>query len=313
MEFRNFYQFVNKYFKLNTWLLLTTACIAFSESISAQTLSKIKVDVAQAEESLLWKIEGNGLLKPSYLFGTIHLIPEDKYFFTKEMENAFAQSDQVIFEIDMNVMNDMSQMAGLLSKMRMPDSITLQDLISPEDYQLLQEKAKENGLPLFYFENIKPLFLQSIIGDVNSKKNQMISYEINLAEKASNTGKSIGGLETIDDQMAAIDVVPLKEQAAMLIESFKSTNSQNFDTIVQLYVQQKLQELQVMLESSFTKTDNNYLDSFLKNRNVKWIDNMKKLMSEKPTFFAVGAGHLAGKNGVINLLKDNGYKVTAIK
>jgi uncharacterized protein YbaP (TraB family) len=83
MGFRNFYQIVNKYFNLNTWLLLTITCIIGSKPISAQTLSKINVDIVQPEESLLWKIEGKGLSKPSYLFGTIHLIPEDKYFFTK--------------------------------------------------------------------------------------------------------------------------------------------------------------------------------------------------------------------------------------
>ncbi|MCB0604905.1 MAG: TraB/GumN family protein [Saprospiraceae bacterium] len=313
MEFLKFYQIVNKYFNLNTWLLLTITCIIGSKPISAQTLSKIKVDIVQPEESLLWKIEGKGLSKPSYLFGTIHLIPEDKYFFTKEMENAFAQSDQVIFEIDMNVMNDMSQMAAILVKMRMPDSVSLQDLISPEDYSLLQEKAKDSGMPLFMFENIKPLFLQTLLDDVNSQKNQMASYEINLAKKASNTGKDIGGLETIDDQMAAIDAVPLKEQAAMLMESLKSPDSQNIDTLIQLYEQQKIQELHDMIESSFAQSKDNYMDSFLKNRNVKWIDNMKRLMSEKSTFFAVGAGHLAGKSGVINLLREKGYKVTAIK
>lgn len=313
MEFLKFYQIVNKYFNLNTWLLLTITCIIGSKPISAQTLSKIKVDIVQPEESLLWKIEGKGLSKPSYLFGTIHLIPEDKYFFTKEMENAFAQSDQVIFEIDMNVMNDMSQMAAILVKMRMPDSVSLQDLISPEDYSLLQEKAKDSGMPLFMFENIKPLFLQTLLDDVNSQKSQMASYEINLAKKASNTGKDIGGLETIDDQMAAIDAVPLKEQAAMLMESLKSPDSQNIDTLIQLYEQQKIQELHDMIESSFAQSKDNYMDSFLKNRNVKWIDNMKRLMSEKSTFFAVGAGHLAGKSGVINLLREKGYKVTAIK
>ncbi|MBP9133861.1 MAG: TraB/GumN family protein [Saprospiraceae bacterium] len=313
MGFRNFYQIVNKYFNLNTWLLLTITCIIGSKPISAQTLSKINVDIVQPEESLLWKIEGKGLSKPSYLFGTIHLIPEDKYFFTKEMENAFAQSDQVIFEIDLNVMNDMSQMAAILVKMRMPDSVSLQDLISPEDYSLLQEKAKDSGMPLFMFENIKPLFLQTLLDDVNSQKSQMASYEINLAQKASNTGKGIGGLETIDDQMAAIDAVPLKEQAAMLMESLKSPDSQNIDTLIQLYEQQKIQELHDMIESSFAQSKDNYMDSFLKNRNVKWIDNMKRLMSEKSTFFAVGAGHLAGKSGVINLLREKGYKVTAIK
>lgn len=210
-------------------------------------------------------------------------------------------------------MNDMSQMAAILVKMRMPDSVSLQDLISPEDYSLLQEKAKESGMPLFMFENIKPLFLQTLLDDVNSQKSQMASYEINLAQKASNTGKGIGGLETIDDQMAAIDAVPLKEQAAMLMESLKSPDSQNIDTLIQLYEQQKIQELHDMIESSFAQSKDNYMDSFLKNRNVKWIDNMKRLMSEKSTFFAVGAGHLAGKSGVINLLREKGYKVTAIK
>ncbi|MCO6461037.1 MAG: TraB/GumN family protein [Saprospiraceae bacterium] len=299
--------------KLNQFILIVILLSVINTGCTAQTLHKIKVDVKPDENSLLWKIEGKKLEKPSYLFGTIHLIPEDKYFFTEKMNQAFENCSHIVFEIDMNIMEQFDQIQVLWGKMKMPDTTTLKDLVSEDDYKLLEEKITQSGLPFFMLKNIKPMFLSSLITDMGTDTVSSVAYEIKLSEKANKEGKTIGGLETIDDQIAAIDAVPLKEQAKMLVEAVKNPDSMQYDILVALYLNQDIEGLNQIIESSSEIADTKFMDNFIKNRNERWIGVMEKMMAAQPTFFAVGAGHLGGQNGVIQLLRKAGYTVTAVR
>ena len=288
--------------------------ISFNSTPSAgQTLIKKTIQVEQ-QKSLLWKIEGKDLKAPSYLFGTIHLIPRSKFLFNNSMNQALSNSENVVFEIDMNVMNDFTQMFGILSKIRMPDGVTIKDLLSPEDYKLFTDKFAEQGLPTAFLEGIKPMFLSAMGGDAGmGGDGDMVSYEVELSEKAKEQGKKIGGLETIDEQLAVIDSISLKDQAAMLVESLKSTDaSSGYDEMVKRYLEQDVEGLNTYINDSPEAKDKDMMNSLLSTRNKKWIPAMEKTMVENPTFFAVGAGHLGGKEGVINLLREAGYKVSAV-
>lgn len=266
------------------------------------------------EKSLLWKIEGNGLSKPSYLFGTIHLIPQDKYFFTNVMNKAFSDCDEVVFEIDMNVMNDINEMFGILAKIRMPDDMTIKDLLNEADYNLFEEKFADKGLPAFLLETIKPLFISTLADGMDGQNQSMMSYEMELTEKANAQNKVIGGLETIDDQLAAIDSIPLEVQAKMLMEELRKEGSDNdYQKLIDLYLHQDIDALQTAINQDNNKEDAKMMKFLLKDRNLKWIPKMSAMMLKQPTFFAVGAGHLGGEYGVINLLKEAGYKVTPVR
>lgn len=281
-------------------------------SSQGQTLHKIKVGVEETK-SLLWKIEGNGLTKPSYLFGTIHLIPRSKFLFNSSMNSAFSQVDNVAFEIDMNIMNDYSQMFEILNKVRMPEGTTIKDLLSPEDYKLFQEKFSDQGLPTVFLEGIKPMFLSTMGGDMGGPNGDMVSYEVELSEKAKEQNKKISGLETINEQLAIIDSIPLKDQAAMLVESLKSTDAESgYDEMVDKYLEQDIEGLNESINESPEAKDIQMMNSLLKDRNIKWISIMKTMMETSPTFFAVGAGHLGGKEGVIQLLRKEGYTLSPV-
>ncbi len=277
-----------------------------------QTLTKIKVQVSETK-SLLWKIEGKDLTKPSYLFGTIHLIPRSKFLFNNAMNIAFSSVDHVVFEIDMSIMNDFTQMFEILNKVRMPDGITIKDLLSPEDYKLFVDKFSDQGLPTIFLEGIKPMFLSTLGGEMGGDSGDMVSYEMELTEKAKEQNKSISGLETIDEQLALIDSIPLKDQAAMLVESLKSKDeSRGYDEMVEKYLLQDIEGLNKFINESPEAKDIDLMNSLLSDRNKKWIAIMEKMMKTAPTFFAVGAGHLGGEEGVIRLLKQQGYSVNPV-
>lgn len=275
----------------------------------------------EEENSLLWEIKGNNLKTSSFLFGTIHMIPEDDYLFDKVAQDAFAKAEKVYFEINTETMFDMTTQFSLLMKSFMDDGVRLKDLVSAEDYNLVEAHFKEMGLPLAFLDRLKPMILsvfasQGAQGGGGIDMSTTKSYEMELTEMAKKSKKPIDGLETIQYQMSMFDSIPYEAQADMLIGSIKGESGEDdneFGKMVELYKNQDLLGLQDMITGNEDDIMTKYEKVLIVNRNRNWIAPMKESMSERPTFFAVGAGHLAGKEGVIALLREEGYEVVPLK
>lgn len=269
------------------------------------------------EKSLLWEITGNDLTHSSYLFGTIHIIEGDDYFLPPGTLTAIDASKQLIFEIDMADMNDPMKLMPLLQQAYMKGDTTLKDLVTSEDYKIIEGHFKELGLPLFFLERIKPMFLTVFAtGDFDPKDIQsgkVKSYEMEFAKMAEEGNKTTGGLETIEYQIGVFDAIPYTDQANMLVETIKSSSTEDdtFKKLVDLYIDQDISGLYELMKQDDSIEE--YEDVLLNTRNKNWIPLMKAAMQEKITFFAVGAGHLGGKKGVLNLLRQEGYTVKAFK
>ncbi len=263
------------------------------------------------ENALLWEITGNGIKETSYLFGTIHIIGKEDFFWPSNTLASLEKAKKTVFEIDFDDMFDMGNMMGMMSKVFMKDGKTLKDLLSDEDYTFVSNEFKELGLPMMMLERMKPMFLTIFAqGDVGmgGADSNMKSYEMELYELAQQADKSVHGLETVDDQIAIFDSIPYTEQATLLVESLKSkdSGSDEMEMLTKMYTTQNITE---MVES-MSAEDSEYKefeDIMLNDRNENWIPLMTDYMNESATFFAVGAGHLAGKKGVINLLREKGY------
>lgn len=297
--------------------LINTSCKSTKDTTIKTTAQEKNSAYTPLENSLLWKIEGNGLDKPSYLYGTIHIINSDDYYLPKGTLGAMEASDKMVFEIDMNEMNDMGALMGIMDKAFMNDGSTLKDLVSDEDYKLIEDHFAEIGLPLMMLERLKPMFLTVFAyGDMDPnglQSGSMKSYEMEFMNMANDAGKPIGGLETIEFQMGVFDSIPYKAQADMLVETIKTGkgDSDEFDIMIQMYKDQNINGMVTMIGDE-GKEISNFEDILLHKRNKEWINGMRTMMTESPTFFAVGAGHLAGELGVIHLLRKEGYRLTPI-
>lgn len=292
---------MNKYFSLFILFLFVTA---------ANGQQKI-------ENALLWKIEDpkNKEIK-SYLFGTIHLIGKNDFILRDEVKTALDNCKSTIFELNMDDMNDMTKMMGIMMKANMNGDSTLKDLISKEDYNLVNDFFSKEGIPLVMFEKMKPMFISSLImGPMSgNEKEEMVSYEMELLKIAKEKQKKIDGLETFEYQLSIFDIIPYSLQAKLLVEAVKSSKDTTSDNqlvdMIAAYKNQDLQKLQVLMNSD-TKELGDYTKLLLDDRNKNWVPIIKTKIAE-PTFFAVGAGHLAGENGVISLLRKAGLKVTPV-
>ncbi|MEL6635244.1 MAG: TraB/GumN family protein [Bacteroidota bacterium] len=304
-----------KYISLLFSLLFSTLGGTAQVSPTADSLAQAGAD--NPENSLLWEISGRDLSEPSYLYGTIHMIGNDDFFLTKATEKAFDRSERVAFEIDLKEMNNLGTMLSLIGSSMMDGGTRLRDLLSEEDYKMVDAHFQKVGMPLMLFERVKPMFLSAMSagegGGLQSGK--VKSYEMEFMKMAETDQLETAGLETIEYQMSIFDSIPYPVQAEMLVESIRSeenTDSDQFAEMVRLYKAQDLEGMQAMFEDEEGGLGE-YEDVMLNNRNRNWIPVMEKMMREKVTFFAVGAGHLGGDAGVVALLRAEGYTLRPLR
>ena len=265
---------------------------------------------APTENSLLWEIKSPGQSKPSYLFGTIHLICPADFSLSDSLKSAIAKTQQVALEIDMD---DPGMMAAMMKTMNMSNGNELKKLLTEPEYAKLNQFYKDSvGMGIAMFEKAKPFVLMGpLFNAVLACQPQ--SYEMSLVELAGKQKSEVIGLETIDEQMAIFDSIPYKDQAKMILMMIDSLPQarREFKGLVDLYKAQKVNELYTTsLKSEFGMDGNEEVMLF--SRNLKWISKIKKIITDKPTLFAVGAAHLGGEKGVISLLRKEGYTVQPV-
>lgn len=269
------------------------------QNLQAQKQSK------NLENSLLWEVSGNGLAKPSYLFGTIHMICAADYSMNEYTKKAFAKTDRLTLEIDMS---DAEQMSAM-QKMAMGEK-PLSETLTPDDYarldQILQKQA---GLSAKQLDSFTLLTVMSVLTIKSFGCADMKYYEMEFIEMAKNLSKSVSGLETVNEQMALFENGISTED---ILEMMEASDDAETKKMVEIYKQQNLQQMYSMMtdEKSMSKEAKLLM---LDNRNSNWLKKMPAMMKKESVFFAVGAAHLPGEMGVIELLKKAGYTVKAVK
>lgn len=273
-------------------------------------------DTTPLAKSLFWEIKGKNLPKPSYLFGTIHIIDKADFYLPPILTEKLKQCDNVAFEIDLAEMNNLSALFTLLKEAMMKEGIKLRDLVSTEEYTLIKNYFQKIGLPMVMLERVKPMFLSMLAtgdGSISDfSHGNMMSYEMEIYDLAKRHQKSTGGLETIEYQVSLFDSIPYADQAKMLVNSIQNSSmgTSELDSTTLLYREQDIEAMVSLVGAD--EGLGKYEQILLINRNQNWVPQMSKMMQKAPVFFAVGAGHLGGKHGVIRLLMKAGYEVNPI-
>ena len=265
--------------------------------------------------TLLWKISGKNLAKPSYLFGTIHMLCADDIQLSDSLQKAIANSDKVYLEVDLD---NMLEMLGVMTKMKMRNDTTLADLLSKEDYQKVKTFFNKQGglLPFSMLETYKPLLAASTLMQSSLDCSNPVAMEQLIMKDAKSKGKGIKGLESMAYQMSIFDSIPYTAQAKQLLSFVdnygKSSDDSEFKTLTEAYRNQELEKLEKLTQDDDMGIAN-FSDILLYNRNRAWVAKLEDIMVKNALVVAVGAGHLPGEKGVINLLRKAGYKVEPVK
>lgn len=265
------------------------------------------------DNTLLWKISGNGLQRSSYLYGTMHVLCADDANVSDSLKLAIKYCDRIYFELDMD---NMAEMLGAMKYLRMNDGKKLSELLTKEEYARVETYFKNNSvpLPLTMMNRFKPYFISSLIGEQMMSCSQKNGMEELIMRESKQYPKEIRGLETTEFQASIFDSIPYEKQAKDLINYIDSIDSYKQVTMemVEVYRQQNLDRMDTLMHKSDPGMDE-YMDLLLYGRNRHWVEQMPSLMSKHCILFAVGAGHLPGEQGVINLLRKKGYKVTPMQ
>ena len=267
-----------------------------------------------AQAQLLWKVSGNGLSKPSYLFGTNHLIEKDQIKDFDKILTLSGQADAVVGEMDMT---DMATMQAKMMQGAMMQGKNIREMISADDYMMVDTELKQLlGAGLEQLGTFKPMMLQAMYGVMVYLKSQNITkqpegVDILFQKKAKENNKPVIGLETIEQQTAILfDSLPLNRQAEILVKSVKEKQKgiEQLKRLNEYYIAGDLKKLSELdnEDDDMTAAEKKQMYD---NRNNAWMKQLPTLLSKQSCFVAVGCLHLSGETGLIAQLKKAGYTV----
>lgn len=292
------------------WLLLWSYLSMFLSCEAKR--QEDSVIVLPTDKSLLWKVSGNDMKSPSYIFGTMHLICKDDYLWTAAMNKSLESVKEVCFEMDMDDPNIFQEIAmGMIDT----NGVQLKNYFSEEDYTLLTRYLADSlHLDINFISSLKPAALISILATDSYQCADMVSYESNILDEAQKLKMNVTGLETAGEQLALLESIStdtIVHEVVAMLRGEKAKNEHEYDDLIKHYKAQDIQQLYTLMKDA----DPNEMDlnAFLDKRNSRWIERIEEHMEQQPVFFAVGAGHLWGNNGILNLLKNKGYKIEAVK
>ena len=287
--------------------------------------------VAGMQAQLLYKISGNGLTKPSYIIGTYHLAPVSFADSIPGLKEAMAATEQVYGELDMTDLTSAENLQKMQTAMMLPEGTTLSKLLTAEEMARLNVVLKElmgvdmtNQMVAQQLDGLSPQALQTQLSLLIYMKkhdgfNPQATFDGYFQQVAQQQGKSVGGLETVDFQVGVLfhgQSLERQKDLLMCLVDNKEHTELMAEQLVEAFFKQDLVGVKAVIdEKEQTKCDSTpeEEDALIYNRNANWAKLMPQIMADKATFFAVGAGHLPGEKGVLQLLKNAGYMIEGVK
>ena len=283
------------------------------------TILALSLMCLTSNAQLVWKISGNGIRKPSYILGTHHGCPYTYCDSIPGLMRVFDKVDNIIGEINMIEFEQMGpeRIQKMQAMMMMPSDTSLLSLFNEEETAKVNAwLMKEMGANLEMLSMMNPMTIMvtvqnKVMMEVIPDVANMTTIDKYMQTLGQSKGKTIGELETADYQMELLYGNSLEEQADALLEMIDLGNSK--ELMIQLTDAYKSQNLDTLWEIFQEQMTGYEYDAIVKVRNLNWEKQMKELLPKQTTLFVVGAGHLPGEYGMINLLREAGYKVKPVK
>ena len=267
---------------------------------------------AKLTNTLLWRITGNGLSKPSYLYGTMHLTDKRIFQLGDSVYKALEQTDGFAAELDMNRLGTqmMNQFLNNEEQKNATEPPKVKERVSEETwnkYKLLLEKKfnkKADKITVDDLDNIESKLQLDLF-----KKGDMPTFlDAWLSGQARKQGKWVGGIEDLEDQLEHMNDfgdIEEKIQLALFDDNYYRGSLEWF---IKVYTNQQLDTIDAFMY----REEDGKKDYIMIKRNLKMARRMDSLSAIRSTLFAVGAAHLPGDSGVIALLRSRGFTVTPV-
>lgn len=261
-------------------------------------------------KALLWSVRSMGEGPSGYLYGTMHSPDERAYHLVPEVLQAMAEVATVAGELDLAQVTSPKGSMALMAKVTMPEGKRLEDLYSKRQWREVEPVLRDRfGPTAGMMMRMKPFFVMTLMSEAHMSQDRPEMLDAYLMREGRAQGKRVIGLETAAEQLAAVDILSLKEQAALLYANLKDDPAAELDRFHAAYVAQDLDEMMALMRRS-AGMPAKFHKAFIADRNSVMAHRMDSVLRVDGSVLAlVGAGHLAGNDGLIALLRDRGYSV----
>ena len=287
----------------------------------ADILAGFDASLAQAQASqgpgspAMWRLSDEDTT--IHVFGTVHLLRPELRWRTEAFDEAISNADKIVFEVDMKSPEAQRAIAtDFLQRGMYDDGRTLKGVLAEDDEAVIGAAFDSIGVPIDAMNTFEPWMASVNLGVmklVNDGYDPNSGVETVIQEEATEAGKSFGYLEKISQQTDAFDLLPEDEQISMLYETalLLDESPRMLDMLVDEWAEGDIAGIAKLVANpdGYGFTDAAY-QSLLVKRNAAWVPQIEAMLDEPGTvFIAVGAGHLAGPDSVIKMLRDKGYTV----
>jgi uncharacterized protein YbaP (TraB family) len=283
----------------------------FAGSLLLFLLADLAVAGNGFERGLLWRIETSGG-PTSYLFGTMHIEDPEVVTLPAPVQKAFDQAGGVTLEVVL----DPQSLLAMATAFLLTDGSTLESHVGKQLYQRSVKAMSAHGMPEVMVARMKPWAVAVTL--MTPPPETGVVLDLKLYQDALAQGKPVTGLESPMEQMSLFDSFSGQEQLALLEDTLDNMGDlpRMFADIKAAYLERDLARLVKVSDDSMRDKDPRLVEEFnrklITERNQRMVERMQPLLQDGQQFIAVGALHLPGKNGILQLLSDQGYRVTAV-
>ena len=260
----------------------------------------------QSPRPFLWKAQSE--TATVYILGSLHIARSDLYPLDPVIEQAFEESEYVVFEIPMDLLSQLRAMNNMVAAAMLPEGESLSDHLTPRLNARLAEYLERNGLKEEVFERLRPWFVaMSITIRMSQKEGYDARFGIERHFLKKIGGREMLALETAEEQLALLSGFSVEQELIFLQKTLiDAENAVNeMDTIARLWKQGDPDALDRYMRKSFgnSKEMRQLYKVMLTDRNRRMTDKIEGFLRSKGAYFVVvGAGHPVGKEGIVELL-----------
>lgn len=282
--------------------------------IACQGKSQSTFMTAANNKSLLWEVSGNGLHQPSYIFGTMHLLCAEDAQISDPLHSIIQLVNEIYFEIDLD---DLGELFNGATMGDMQNDTTLSELLTPEEFSRVKEFFELHGLAMQFnlLQNMQPMLIGSLVYQAILPCEQTDGMEMAIMQAAHEYHKEIKGLETAAFQVSILEQIPYGKQAADLVHSVDSISAgtTQIEEMIELYKKQDIDSLLAYSLKNDGGDSPEIQDKMIYQRNKNWTNLFPQISKGQQILIAVGAGHLGGEKGLLQLLKNKGYTLRPLQ
>tara|TARA_R110000824_G_scaffold318073_2_gene505320 strand:+ start:61084 stop:61875 length:792 start_codon:yes stop_codon:yes gene_type:complete len=249
-----------------------------------------------------------------YLGGTIHMLRASDFPLPSEFDVAYAESDSLYFETDIDAMNNPATQLGVLQQLMYSDGRTLASVLNQEAYTLLSDYAATLGLPMMLLQNMKPGMLVSTLELMEFQKLGFTPQGVDMTfhQQAKADGKVIGSFETVQEQIGLIANMGEGEESEFMLLSLRDMEKieTDIESMIHTWRTGDADSLMNLFVNDMKLSTPAVYQMMLSDRNNKWLLDIEAMLEDSDTeFILVGVAHLVGQDGLVQQLRARGYQV----